>query len=315
MKLVRLILPLVASLLMQGCFTGVESTPRINSGDVRRQQAGSLSSEQVFLADIDPTPPSKWVPGQYKLKVTGTSRLPMIFPNATGSYDGLEGAILTFKGFRPMQGLVSPEVEAVFTSAGGNEYPFPTRLQASQLDTASVLRVPFTIALDEVEKVAERLVGKDYYIRTPHWYDNVRREAIKGVRHVSVHIDSVTPGNDLYPIAVSFTINDPKVTGPASGAIVFMTLGNGRTSTRNFDTLFAFENPRKTYPEIKDDVWALIINSKVRKGMTRQECRLALGNPPELNRIPTYGGVREIWTYSDGVYLVFDDGILTNYRQ
>ena len=49
--------------------------------------------------------------------------------------------------------------------------------------------------------------------------------------------------------------------------------------------------------------------------MTREECRLALGAPTTLRRIPTYGGMRENWQYSDGVYLYFDDGYLTQYRQ
>ncbi len=306
---------LAAALLLQGCFTGVESTPRISADDVRKQQAGVRTPEQDYLSDIRATPPSQWVPGQYSIYVTGGNRLPLVFPNATGPYDGLEGKVLTFSEFRPVQGLVTPEVEAVFVSESGAEYPFRTKMQQAQVDTARVLNVPFTIPLDVVGRVRERIQGKDFYVRTPHWYDTRTRDAIHGVRHVSVHIDTVTPGNDLYPLAVSFTVTDPKVTGSAPGATVFMTLGRGRTSTRNFDTLFAFENPRKTYPDIKDDVWALIINSRVRNGMTREECRLALGNPPELNRIPTYGGMREVWTYSDGVFLVFDDGLLTRFRQ
>ena len=304
----------LAALMLQSCFTGVESTPRISADEVRRQHAAVKTPEQSMLSDIKPTAPSRWIPGQYRIVITGEQRLPHIFPNATGPYSGLMGQELTFEGFRPVQGLVTPEVEAVFVSDSGAQYPFRTRMQQSQLDTLSVLEVPFSIPLDMVEQVREQLQGKDFYVRTPHWYDTESRNPIHGVRYVPVHIDSVAPGNDLYPVAVSFTITDSRVTGPADGATVFMTLGSGRTSTRNFDTLFSFENPRKAYPEIKDDVWALIINSRVRKGMTREECRLALGNPPDLNRIPTYGGVREVWNYSDGVFLVFDDGFLTRFR-
>lgn len=303
-----------SALMLQGCFTGVESTPRIKADEVRRQHAATKTPEQVFLADIEPLPPSQWVPGQYSIFITGQQRLPLVFPNATGPYEGLQGKVLTFAGFRPVQGLVTPEVEAVFQSESGDLYPFRTKMQQSQLDTLRVLDVPFSIPMDMVRRVSDCIKDKDYFVKTPHWYDTPTRNPIRGVRYVPVHIDSVTPGNDLYPVAVSFTITDSRVSGPSSGATVFMTLGSGRTSTRNFDTLFSFTDPRRTHPEIKDDVWALIINSRVREGMTREECRLALGNPPELSRIPTYGGVREVWTYSDGVFLVFDDGFLTRYR-
>ena len=48
--------------------------------------------------------------------------------------------------------------------------------------------------------------------------------------------------------------------------------------------------------------------------MTRDECRLALGAPPEVLRTPSYGGMREVWSYSDGVFLIFEDGYLTRFR-
>ena len=94
-----------------------------------------------------------------------------------------------------------------------------------------------------------------------------------------------------------------------------MSVGKGRGATRTFDSLFAFDNPRNRYPEIKDDVWELITRSRVREGMTRDECRLALGQPSDILRIPTYGGMQERWTYTDGIFLIFDDGFLTKYRR
>ena len=148
----------------------MESTPKINANEVKRQQAASTTPEELFLNDVKPTPPSKWQPDSYRLYVTDTGRLPLVFPNATGNYSDLEGQILTFKGFRPMQGLVNPEVEAVFESTSGAIYPYPTHLQQAQLDTATVLSVPFTIPMDIVEEVNRRIAGKEYFVRTPHWY-------------------------------------------------------------------------------------------------------------------------------------------------
>lgn len=94
---------------------------------------------------------------------------------------------------------------------------------------------------------------------------------------------------------------------------MLMSVGKGRADTRTFERLF-FSATRRQYPEIKDEIWSLIVRSRVREGMTRQECRLALGQPDDVLRIPTYGGMSERWAYNDGIYLVFDDGYLTAYR-
>ena len=49
-------------------------------------------------------------------------------------------------------------------------------------------------------------------------------------------------------------------------------------------------------------------------GMTKAECKLSLGNPDEVKKIPTYSGLREQWIYNSGAYLFFVDGLLTEYR-
>ena len=48
--------------------------------------------------------------------------------------------------------------------------------------------------------------------------------------------------------------------------------------------------------------------------MTRDECRLALGAPNSYRTIPVYNAIVEQWNYDDGLYLIFEDGILTRYR-
>ncbi len=52
------------------------------------------------------------------------------------------------------------------------------------------------------------------------------------------------------------------------------------------------------------------MSGRVSEGMTRDECRLALGVPDEIKRMPAYEGMREIWTYAEGRRLVFSDGLL-----
>lgn len=49
--------------------------------------------------------------------------------------------------------------------------------------------------------------------------------------------------------------------------------------------------------------------------MTRDEARLALGAPANIDRRPGYSFMREIWTYENGIFLIFEDGLLKSFRQ
>lgn len=302
-----------------GCFTGVESTPRIDSSDVRRKQAEGITPEQLFLAALRPEAPARWQRGR-RLRVAN-DRISLVFTAASDNTSGLGGHDIFFDSFVPARSLTGDDaMDAVFVSDDGRRlvYRVPDMSQA-RLDTLWRLDVPFTIDLDLVARADSAMRRQHYYVRTPMWYNPVKREAVSGLRHVEVSIDSVVPGNENFPLAVFFSIVDPALRAKAcpdgANRLVLMSLGSTRAATRNFDTLFAFEDPRREHPEIKDDVWQLIIASKVREGMTRDECRLALGAPPSLERIPTYAGMVERWTYSDGVFLIFEDGYLTRFRQ
>lgn len=62
-------------------------------------------------------------------------------------------------------------------------------------------------------------------------------------------------------------------------------------------------------------MWTNIINNRVSPGMTLDECRLALGSPAKVSRRPDHSVLREIWSYENGIYLMFVDGILSSYRR
>ncbi len=176
----------------------------------------------------------------------------------------------------------------------------------------SRLDIPFTVDLDLVAQVRTQLAGNTYYITTPLWYDPATMQSSGGLRHVPVIIRDVQPGTADMPLKVIFTPQTDRA--DSSLRCVLMTIGDTRLATRNFDRLFAFENPRRRYPAITDEVWNLIINSKVREGMTRDECRLALGAPLQIIHGSGTLGTTERWSYPDGVYLIFDDGFLTRFR-
>ena len=322
---VRLTLATVCTALCwaaTACFTGVESTPRISLSDVRKQQAATSTPEQQLLAGLAPEPPSRWTAGR-RLRVDD-SKIGLALTASSAPSDSLTGQDIVFEGFAPAVSLTGTDAsELTFHNAAAPEckYYYQTAVSIDAIDTLAALEVPFTIDLALVERIDSMLRGRRLYIKTPAWYNPADgRRACIGLRHVPVLVDSVVPGTFNYPAAVLFTVEEDKrrdMICPPSGPqqrMVYMTVGKSRAATRNFDVLFSFDNPRKEYPEIKDDAWELIVRSKVMTGMSRDECRLALGAPPSVLRTPSYGGMREMWQYSDGVYLVFDDGYLSHFR-
>lgn len=295
----------------------MESTPRINASDVRKQQAAGVSAEQLFLADVQPQRPSAWRKGRELL--VSDDRIALIFNSASDNTEHLSGHKIYFDTFTSALNLTGDDAaELVFRADDGRilHYRIPGMTMA-RLDTLKALDVPFTVDIELVNRVDSLMRGKRYYVRTPAWYTPDSRVAVQGLRHVEVMVDSVVPGDANFQAAVYFTLTDPELAARACpdgrNRMLYMSVGRNR-ATRTFESFFAFENPRKSYPEIKDDVWRLIVESRVRDGMSRDECRLALGAPPAIERVPTYGGMRERWSYSDGVYLIFDDGMLSRYR-
>ena len=65
-------------------------------------------------------------------------------------------------------------------------------------------------------------------------------------------------------------------------------------SDNYFTVLFGIGNLRAKYPNITEEVWNMISRGKVRKGMTTDECRLALGNPIRIHIVT---GGHETWSY------------------
>ena len=303
------------AILAGSCFTGIENTGRITDSDVRRRHASDITPEQTFLSAIASEPPSAWRNGK-PFRVTD-KRFSILLTPASASATDIAGRDILFAGFRPYSSITGTKIlEATFTDSNQPADTFFDRppMLVSAMDKAKERVIPFTVDLDLVARADSALTGRTLYIISPMWLDPAdSMKACEGFRHIEVRVDTVMAGTDVYPLAVVFDVTDPRlaITSPRA---IYMTLGNSRTATRNFETIFSFTNPRKRYPQVSDDVWELIIRSRVRKDMTRDECRLALGAPSQIERFPTSSGMAERWRYTDGVYLVFDDGYLVNFR-
>ena len=148
MKLIRSVLTLILPALLfgaGGCFTGVESTPRIKESDVRQQQAAGISSEQMFLSDITPVPPRLWTPDRQWL--VANNRISLIFSPKSDNTDNLAGHTIRFEGVAPAKSLTGDDAgEITFRSDDGRRlYYHVPGLSASKIDTLSRLDVPFTV--------------------------------------------------------------------------------------------------------------------------------------------------------------------------
>ncbi|MDE5554138.1 MAG: hypothetical protein K2J10_03020, partial [Muribaculaceae bacterium] len=83
--------------LLNSCFTGIESTPRISAGDVRKRDAAVLTPEQKYLTDVKPMTPGSWTAGK-RFYVTD-DKISIIFQPDDKIDDSLSGHDLVFQSF------------------------------------------------------------------------------------------------------------------------------------------------------------------------------------------------------------------------
>lgn len=292
--------------MFTGCFTGVESTPKITVDDVKRENV-VVTAEQQFMSEIKSERFSQWKPGK-EFYVTD-DKVSLIFGADSHAKEKLKDSILTYNGSRQVMSVTGTNsTELLFSSPSGHECVYRIDASAEELNGRDAVDVPFTIEMSLVYDVRELLIGRELYVITSVWYDKTGT-VVTGKKYVPVTIADVSAGNSVYPVKLTFKDNEGKE------YCLFMSVGKSVNVTRPFHRLFAFEDPHKKHPDITDETWANIINGRVVADMTRDECRLSLGAPKSVDRRPGYGGVQEVWIYDDGGYLVFEDGLLRSYRR
>lgn len=304
-QVLTILLLSVVLFAVQSCFTGIESTPKITASDVKKEKV-VITPEQMFLDSVGNEPFGQWSIGK-KFYVTD-NKINLIFGASAQNGEALEGKSLSYKGMRKVVSVAGEEeTELIFASDSGTEYCYRVAASLADLLARKDVEVPFTIEMSLVDAVRDKLMGQSYYLITSVWYD-MNDEIAYGRKFIPVKIVGVEPGNHVYPIKLTF------VDSAGKQARLFLSVGNGYKSPRSFATLFSFTDPKMRYPDIKADVWDNIIHGRVALDMTRSECRLSLGAPTTVDTRPGYSGVRELWVYENGAYLVFEDGLLRDYR-
>lgn len=295
---------------LTGCFTGVESTPLIKAPDTRPEQR-LRHPEDSYLADISPEPFSRWKPG--KAFEIVDNRFALLLGN-TAPAAPLAGKTVRYVGASESvtpKGSRATGLRFVTDSpAGTDTLVYTVDRPLDMLIAEPRLDVHFAVQRSVVDSAAARLTGKEYYLTTRVWRDSADT-VVTGRKYVPARITAVRAGNADYPLRLDFTVSDGRT--PAEGTL-FLTPGERYDAPRTFASFFSLTDPRTTLPAMPDDVWNCIVTGNVIPGMTREQVRLALGAPRDIQRRTGNGAyvVREIWVYDSGRLVVFEDGTLVD---
>lgn len=308
----RAILPTLILLVMTGmlssCFTGVEGTKTISLSREDRKTI-KPSKEETFFQPVEGEPLSKWEKG--RPFIAADNRTLIIFDQEGLPLDpdevGLGGKMLFFEGVTPRMAADGSEKAVLEFSQGDKRYHFNTGKKFAEVeDSFRSDMIPMMIDLKMVNSARTLLEGMKLWTKSALWYDE-QGERITGKKYVPVTIDDVTPGNLVFPIKVKFHEPD--------GKTAWAMLNFGIRESRCFENIFSLSDIREKYPNIEDENWALICAGKVAKGMTKEECKLALGNPKEVDSGRDYTQTLDLWQYPDGTVLWFEAGVLTGFRR
>jgi len=291
---------LACCLSLTGCFTGIESTPRITDRDVRRNVPAS-DPEAEFALTLTPPPVSKWEEGR-RFLVTD-AKLSLLFEKEpTLAPDD----IIVFENLSAEKSITGDTISVLtFHKYDSPVVPLRYKVRVAPDELSTSFTIPLTVDLDMTDDARRALRGKKFYIISPLRVDKSLTPVASGRRYVAVTVDDVAPGNADYPLRLDITDD----TGSRSS--VAMTTGTARSSTRNFDKIFRLTDPRLNYPAITDEAWDNIVNSRAVLGMTIDECHLALGSPRDIRKWHNGSSFFEGWTYDNGRYYIFEDGLLS----
>lgn len=293
------LIPAVASVLfalttLPGCFTGVERTPVIKDPNARNTSDSRPTAEQMLMEPVRSQAPAQW--RQDKPFIIAPGRLDYAYSPMSEAIGLNPGDTLRFVGFRSAARLAGDSItEIVLKTPAGKDIVSRIEAPLAQVMEQPSVGLPFTVDVDLVDSARAILRGRRVWTLRPD---------SRGRKFQEVLISDVLPGNADYPFVV--------VAGNDS---LFMVTNSRSASARTFSNLFSLSDPRKLYPQITDTTWELITRGRVAIDMTREECRLALGAPAQLERDALPTALYERWIYEDGVYLFFTDGLLSRFRQ
>jgi len=291
-----------AAFILQSCFTGIEHTGHINLSKKDKEIEKRISREEAFMADIKGENVTAWQPSR-EFKAVG-DRASLAFDNTP---PGMSGRTLQFASYTS---TITPagtkRVCLVFTDSASNTFRYTTGKQ--QPEAVKSTELPMLIDMQLVKQLRDKLVGRKLWTRTSE-YISPAGEPVRGKKFEPVTVVDVTPGTEPLPYYIIFESD-----GGSRGGLL-MSNSDGTLSTRPFHSLFSLSDPRLEYSGISDEVWQHIQAGNVACGMTKQECKLAVGAPDDTDSWHDYSKTIDVWTYANGIYLRFEEGLLVSFRK
>lgn len=303
-------IPAIICCNLTSCFTGIESTKKIHLSREDKKLANP-SPEERFMNQIIASPLKDWDLGK-DFYVTDDKALLIIVPQEglrSTPPDSIKGKILKFQGVESKMNAAGQLIVALAFTDDTYIYAYNTGKEFNDaMENLKSDQIPMLIDLAMVNETRNLLQGQKFWSRSPLWYD-ITGERINGKRFVPVTITDVTPGNNVFPLQIQI------LTEEGETAYMYMNYGNEDNESRAFANLFSFTDIRKRYPNIDNETWQFISEGKVKVGMTKEEVKLALGNPSDLNSGHDYSQTLDIWRYDNGQVLWFEDGRLVKIRR
>lgn len=291
-------------------FTG----PSFAQKSKKSGQDSETPIEEKFIIDnFRLKSPGKWQPGERFIYMSPKINI-TLKPSSPLANDTIDYThkIFNFKSFKQETDWLGKSTLDLEFDCDGNSFVFKTGKTLEQFqDTTYNPLIPGLIWLPEIEKADSMLKGKVLYILVPDWLPEDGSNVLDGNKYVPVTITAVTPGDEHFPVRIHF--DNEK--GEPFSVLTHLSGTLNSISRLPFYKLFSFSDPRKKHKDINDENWKLITEGKITIGMTQAEVRLSLGKPADINRIPTYSGLKEQWFYKSGAMVFFEDSRVTTFRK
>lgn len=292
---------------LPACFN-VDKTQKIQLNKHETKLA-STSPEEALIQNIPTYPLPQWPIGKTFYAID--NRASLIFnprnlpPNPLDI--NLESQKLTYIGTDTTHNAAGQQQTTLKFQHNNKIYLYNT----SNPHPTSV-EIPMLVDHDIISQINQILQHKKLWIKTTLWYDSLGN-TIHGNKYWPVQIDSVITGRRSFPLQICFTPAPDSLSLPSS-ARLYMTIGSSGADSRPFHSLFNIVDPHTNHPNIDNDTWTLIQHEQIRNGMTKDECRLALGAPVDVFSGTDPGFYYDLWQYPNGKYIKFRDGLLFDYK-
>ena len=269
------------------------------------------SQEQTFAESIQGVPLAQWEKGRPFMAMSDRTLYlfePSPAPSGTPEAS-LKGEILTFSG---IDSHINPDLKeecVILFSDGNRTFRYHTgKTTESALKETDSSKLPLISDLRLIDQWKELLSGKTLWTKSNLWYDS-SGERLSGLKFAKVKVEDVIPATGDFPISIKISGSD------GNSGWLHMNYTSDLHDSRNFAAIFLLSDPKDRYHNISDDNWRRIQQGKVAEGMTKEECKLAIGNPEEVRTGYNHSQTMDIWQYSNGSFLMFKDGLLTDFRQ